>query len=664
MKKLLAILVVVLLVVCCCTLFACNNSNDDVEPQVIDVDTPDVDQSLNTVSGSYAWEKIKQAALNNSPSTGGYLNFNHILGLDFKKNGDGNKYTLQIAGSVDQGDTSNSRLLLKIDKTTAANVTSQVVAIYYIDGVCYADLTGIKKGAEIVYTENIDLGYVVDRVVHMFEGTSIADIFYNQLMGLDIGSLIGFNIGDLGSLLTGMLLPETVDIKDLGNVIEQIDIPFQLADLIGIVLGVVGSFLNDDIQNIIYQILGLDLAKLDAVVTSEVAIVLSAKIENNVLSSLGISMDFPLDSAKTDTYDDFGYFTEDLEISLGAYKLTKGTDPNLLFKDEAERDGISEYVLLPDTLKSVAREYSVFDFDIAISAGIHLSEKKITVTQIDSALGNLLSKLLSSTIPTNSSIWNTLIDINGDHDYSVNIEVKGSICVMDNTKTNLSITIKDKGSEDVRAAIYYVGAYNSIYVDLSGMIGSIGRYKITDVDLIGIIDDALSGLGMAAGQALSQAEIETYEQLIEMLENGTIPYRVTKATSQSGTVTSTMDLIINIFNHIELIKEDPPYDNIFNIKSLIITVVNDACDYISELIFPAKKKDDNGVEIDNPNYGAKLPITEIVLNYYNSGVGEEKLVGLTVTLGDNQGIFNGAAINLGVNAKFGTTTCQAKQQVD
>ena len=322
MKKLLAILVVVLLVVCCCTLFACNNSNDDVEPQVIDVDTPDVDQSLNTVSGSYAWEKIKQAALNNSPSTGGYLNFNHILGLDFKKNGDGNKYTLQIAGSVDQGDTSNSRLLLKIDKTTAANVTSQVVAIYYIDGVCYADLTGIKKGAEIVYTENIDLGYVVDRVVHMFEGTSIADIFYNQLMGLDIGSLIGFSIGDLGSLLTGMLLPETVDIKDLGNGIEQIDIPFQLADLIGIVLGVVGGFLNDDIQNIIYQILGLDLAKLDAVVTSEVAIVLSAKIENNVLSSLGISMDFPLDSAKTDTYDDFGYFTEDLEISLGAYKLT------------------------------------------------------------------------------------------------------------------------------------------------------------------------------------------------------------------------------------------------------------------------------------------------------------------------------------------------------
>ena len=366
MKKLLAILVVVLLVVCCCTLFACNNSNDDVEPQVIDVDTPDVDQSLNTVSGSYAWEKIKQAALNNSPSTGGYLNFNHILGLDFKKNGDGNKYTLQIAGSVDQGDTSNSRLLLKIDKTTAANVTSQVVAIYYIDGVCYADLTGIKKGAEIVYTENIDLGYVVDRVVHMFEGTSIADIFYNQLMGLDIGSLIGFSIGDLGSLLTGMLLPETVDIKDLGNGIEQIDIPFQLADLIGIVLGVVGGFLNDDIQNIIYQILGLDLAKLDAVVTSEVAIVLSAKIENNVLSSLGISMDFPLDSAKTDTYDDFGYFTEDLEISLGAYKLTKGTDPNLLFKDEAERDGISEYILLPDTLKSVAREYSVFDFDIAI----------------------------------------------------------------------------------------------------------------------------------------------------------------------------------------------------------------------------------------------------------------------------------------------------------
>ena len=90
MKKLLAILVVVLLVVCCCTLFACNNSNDDVEPQVIDVDTPDVDQSLNTVSGSYAWEKIKQAALNNSPSTGGYLNFNHILGFDFKKNGDGN----------------------------------------------------------------------------------------------------------------------------------------------------------------------------------------------------------------------------------------------------------------------------------------------------------------------------------------------------------------------------------------------------------------------------------------------------------------------------------------------------------------------------------------------------------------------------------------------
>ena len=149
------------------------------------------------------------------------------------------------------------------------------------------------------------------------------------------------------------------------------------------------------------------------------------------------------------------------------------------------------FIVKSRLLKSVTKEYSVFDFDISISAGIHLSEKKITVTQIDSALGNLLSKLLSSTIPTDSSIWGTLININGDHDYSVNIEIKGSICIMDNTKTDLSIVVKDKGSEDIRAAIYYVGAYNSIYVDLSGMIGSIGRYKITDVDLIGIIDDAL-----------------------------------------------------------------------------------------------------------------------------------------------------------------------------
>ena len=177
MKKLYLLLIIVLLITCCCTLFACNKKTN-VEPQVIVVDPVTQDTAVNTVSSAYAWEKVKNAALNTNTSTAGFLNFNTILGFDFKKNGNGNKFVLQVAGSINQEDTPNSRIYIGLDKITVDNVQSRVAALYYVDGWCYADFTGVKKGAEIVKTDKIDLAYFADRIHNMFAGTSIADIFY------------------------------------------------------------------------------------------------------------------------------------------------------------------------------------------------------------------------------------------------------------------------------------------------------------------------------------------------------------------------------------------------------------------------------------------------------------------------------------------------------
>ena len=277
LKKLLPILIALLVILACCTLYACNGQNN-VEPQAINVENNTIVSETSSISGTAAWNMIKQAALNSVPSQGGFLNFNTLLGLDLKKNGNGNTFQLRVAGSINQQNTEDSRLLLQLDKFTPddPNNPKKVLGIYYVDGVCYADLTGLKKGAVIVRTEDIDLGYVAERIHHMFEGTSIGDIFYNTLLGLDVGKMTGIAIiGTLESLLD-IILPKKVDVVELSDGSTQISMPFQLEELMGVVLGVLGGFLSDEIKDMVFGILGLDLNKLNAVVPNEVQIIMGA----------------------------------------------------------------------------------------------------------------------------------------------------------------------------------------------------------------------------------------------------------------------------------------------------------------------------------------------------------------------------------------------------
>ena len=205
MRKLkIALLIALILCLVCGVLVACDPIGKD--PGAPDTPggpgDPEVpDSGIRSVSSSQAYAAFKEAALN--VYAGNYFNFSTTIGLDYIKDKYGRYFAVKIRAAIDPEEDANSEMLVELWRMNeAGGEETLLLGLYYFDGTIVYDCTGIKKGAQVVKTEDLDITAIAKAVDKALGGTSVGQLLLDNLLGIELGDL-----GSVERILTALFAP-------------------------------------------------------------------------------------------------------------------------------------------------------------------------------------------------------------------------------------------------------------------------------------------------------------------------------------------------------------------------------------------------------------------------------------------------------------------------
>ena len=467
MRKLKTVLlIIVMLCLVCGTLAACNpKGGGPADPGTPDDTTP---SNVNAISSTAAYAAFREAALNTYP--GNYYNFGLTLGLDYVKDENGRYYSVKIQAAIDPENDENSQLLIELWRTTADGADDTLLlGFYYYDGTVVYDCTGIKKGATVVKTQDLNMTAVAKAVNTALGGTSIGSLLIENLLGIELGDL-----GTVEGLLS-ILFGKTARMITAADGTVEYQIPLNLASLLSVVGGLLapdgllGSY--SDLVNQIGDILGLDLSMLPALVDSSAIYMISSvrKGDDGVTRLVSgptfqIGLDF--NTAGTSLEGSVGIIQSELDINLGIDEISVGADaPSINVRDYL----VSVRELDIDDLD----EYSPLTLELGLELNLDLKKNSFEVQTILASLGSLLGDV---SIPEALKTLN--IDIAEDTSLTLGIDIAAEINMRDPAGTNLLVTITGKDGK-VRGTVAYVGSEQALFADLTGILGRNAKVMVS-----------------------------------------------------------------------------------------------------------------------------------------------------------------------------------------
>ena len=161
-----AFLFVLVLCIAAATFVACNPTDGDgtgtptipVQPDV----TPPDSQGFVSVSGGDAWDMFIDAARESNSDTGHFVYSDVVIGLDYAKDALGYSYALKVQSDIDLNNDANSQILLELWKADGdGTLVEMLLGLYYFDSTVVYDCTGLKSGATVVKTDDLNLTAVV-----------------------------------------------------------------------------------------------------------------------------------------------------------------------------------------------------------------------------------------------------------------------------------------------------------------------------------------------------------------------------------------------------------------------------------------------------------------------------------------------------------------------
>ncbi len=639
MRKLKTVLlIIVMLCLVCGTLAACNpKGGGPADPGTPDDTTP---SNVNAISSTAAYAAFREAALNTYP--GNYYNFGLTLGLDYVKDENGRYYSVKIQAAIDPENDENSQLLIELWRTTADGADGAdddpLLGFYYYDGTVVYDCTGIKKGATVVKTQDLNMTAVAKAVNTALGGTSIGSLLIENLLGIELGDL-----GTVEGLLS-ILFGKTARMITAADGTVEYQIPLNLASLLSVVGGLLapdgllGSY--SDLVNQIGDILGLDLSMLPALVDSSAIYMISSvrKGDDGVTRLVSgptfqIGLDF--NTAGTSLEGSVGIIQSELDINLGIDEISVGADaPSINVRDYL----VSVRELDIDDLD----EYSPLTLELGLELNLDLKKNSFEVQTILASLGSLFGDV---SIPEALKTLN--IDIAEDTSLTLGIDIAAEINMRDPAGTNLLVTITGKDGK-VRGTVAYVGSEQALFADLTGILGRNAKVMVSGFNLneflseqidglLITIRDAIAGLSESAQQS-AQAEYDA--AVTEPIANGDIvKYYVASSSDDEPANLDTVGLIQAILGAIEVDMNG----DIFNIEGIGVTITKQILNSILSLA---------GVQGTLPIMG------DIKLQYDNPGFGETKTVDISgLALGIDDGTGNLRTLldlGLGLSIRMGT----------
>lgn len=545
-----------------------------------------------------------------------YITFSFAPYVYVEKDGKTDKYTVKVKGSIDtlggrddkQYPVNESVMTFEVLKESA-DLTTVVLGIYAKGGDMYIDFNDYATGKAVhrYYVSDSDIAYIVGLFKDILNQLKIEEV----LTDYDLGSLI--NDAGVKSLISSILGTKSDDKLTLFNIMLSLiseSGSYSVTNADGSVDLVMPTKLNaiftnktllEQVGNVVNNLLGGQSDIIKGVVNFLVGDILSGKKTLNTAFVANISNN-RFQKLALNVVSTKGGVDKTMELGVGG--LSKSAD----FANEVKNS-------MPELVKADRKNYSFTTLSADLDINLDIAKQEYSIENIDGAVGGAIAKALEGITGTEIYKKSDAIQILEPLNISLHLKLRAEINLKDNKKTRAVIELngKDKkGNDRTYLGLYYIGADNALYADMSGLGG--GKGMIPDVNLNQILKDLIAakipeipsimeiiggkGSGAASGDVTNAGLIEAVQTAMDNGELVVTHYGLAAGDDDSAAVEETASLdIMALIGSLNIVKGD----------STPLTVESISASLTKDVIAGLMGK-----------LGVKLPIDKLDLKIYQT----------------------------------------------
>lgn len=568
-------LALILLVGCGQTTSGDSNLNQFVKP-----DTGSQQQTgtvKTALSGNAARQLLLTSIINAKTiePNSRYITFSFAPYVYVEKEGKTDKYTVKVKGSIDtlggrddkQYPVNESVMTFEVLKESA-DLTTVVLGIYAKGGDMYIDFNDYATGKAVhrYYVSDSDIAYVVGLFKDILNQLKIEEV----LTDYDLGSLI--NDAGVKNLISTILGTKSDDKLTLFNIMLSLiseSGSYSVTNADGSVDLVMPTKLNaiftnktllEQVGNVVNGLLGKQSDIIKGVVNFLVGDILSGKKTLNTAFVANISNN-RFQKLALNVVSTKGGVDKTMELGVGG--LSKSAD----FANEVKNS-------MPELVKADRKNYSFTTLSADLNVNLDIAKQEYSIENIDGAVGGAIAKALEGITGTEIYKKSDAIQILEPLQISLHLKLRAEINLKDNKKTRAVIELngKDKkGNDRTYLGLYYIGADNALYADMSGLGG--GKAMIPDINLNQILKDLIAakipeipsimeiiggkGSGAASGDVINAGLIEAVQAAMDNGELVVTHYGLAAGDDDSAAVEETASLdIMALIGCLNIVKGD------------------------------------------------------------------------------------------------------------
>lgn len=609
-------LALILLVGCGQTTSGDSNLNQFVKP---DTGSQQQTETVKTALSGDAARQLLLTSIINAKTVepnSRYITFSFAPYVYVEKEGKTDKYTVKVKGSIDtlggrddkQYPVNESVMTFEVLKESA-DLTTVVLGIYAKGGDMYIDFNDYETGKAVhrYYVSDSDIAYVVGLFKDILNQLKIEEV----LTDYDLGSLI--NDAGVKNLISTILGTDSDDKLTLFNILLSLiseSGSYSVTNADGSVDLVMPTKLNaiftnktllEQVGNVVNGLLGGQSDIIKGVVNFLVGDILSGKKTLNTALVANISNN-RFQKLALNVVSTKGGVDKTMELGIGG--LSKSAD----FANEVKNS-------MPELVKTDRKNYSFTTLSADLNVNLDIAKQEYSIENIDGAVGGAIAKALEGITGTEIYKKSDAIQILEPLQISLHLKLRAEINLKDNKKTRAVIELngKDKkGNDRTYLGLYYIGADNALYADMSGLGG--GKAMIPDVNLNQILKDLIAakipeipsimeiiggkGSGAASGDVINAGLIEAVQTAMDNGELVVTHYGLAAGDDDSAAVEETASLdIMALIGCLNIVKGD----------STPLTVESISASLTKDVIAGLMGK-----------LGMKLPIDQLDLKIYQT----------------------------------------------
>lgn len=568
-------LALILLVGCGQTTSGDSNLNQFVKP---DTGSQQQTETVKTALSGNAARQLLLTSIINAKTiepNSRYITFSFAPYVYVEKEGKTDKYTVKVKGSIDtlggrddkQYPVNESVMTFEVLKESA-DLTTVVLGIYAKGGDMYIDFNDYATGKAVhrYYVSDSDIAYVVGLFKDILNQLKIEEV----LTDYDLGSLI--NDAGVKNLISTILGTKSDDKLTLFNIMLSLiseSGSYSVTNADGSVDLVMPTKLNaiftnktllEQVGNVVNGLLGGQSDIIKGVVNFLVGDILSGKKTLNTAFVANISNN-RFQKLALNVVSTKGGVDKTMELGVGG--LSKSAD----FANEVKNS-------MPELVKADRKNYSFTTLSADLNVNLDIAKQEYSIENIDGAVGGAIAKALEGITGTEIYKKSDAIQILEPLQISLHLKLRAEINLKDNKKTRAVIELngKDKkGNDRTYLGLYYIGADNALYADMSGLGG--GKAMIPDINLNQILKDLIAakipeipsimeiiggkGSGAASGDVINAGLIEAVQTAMDNGELVVTHYGLAAGDDDSAAVEETASLdIMALIGCLNIVKGD------------------------------------------------------------------------------------------------------------